>query len=87
MFVKLMTKLFGSRNDRLLKQMRKEVQKINALEPVFEALSDEELKAKTTEFKERLSKVKRLMLFYLKPLQWFVKRVNVSLICVILTYK
>mgnify|MGYP003873682415 CR=1 FL=1 len=48
-----MTKLFGSRNDRLLKQMRKEVAKINALEPTFEALSDEELKAKTTEFKER----------------------------------
>ena len=55
MFVKLMTKLFGSRNDRLLKQMRKEVAKINALEPVLEALSDEELKAKTAEFKERLS--------------------------------
>ena len=54
MFVKLMTKLFGSRNDRLLKQMCKEVTKINALEPVFEALSDEELKAKTTEFKERV---------------------------------
>lgn len=49
-----MTKLFGSRNDRLLKQMCKEVTKINALEPVFEALSDEELKAKTTEFKERV---------------------------------
>jgi len=56
MFVKLMTKLFGSRNDRLLKQMRKEVVKINALEPVIEALSDEELKAKTAEFKERLAK-------------------------------
>lgn len=55
MFVKLMTKLFGSRNDRLLKQMRKEVTKINALEPVFEALNDEELKAKTEEFKERLA--------------------------------
>ncbi|MGB2741145.1 MAG: preprotein translocase subunit SecA [Cognaticolwellia sp.] len=54
MFVKLMTKLFGSRNDRLLKQMGKEVTKINALEAVFEALSDEELKAKTTEFKERV---------------------------------
>ena len=54
MFVKLMTKLFGSRNDRLLKQMRKEVAKINALEPVIEALSDEELKAKTTEFRERI---------------------------------
>ena len=60
MFVKLMTKLFGSRNDRLLKQMRKEVRKINALEPVFEALSDEELKAKTTEFKERVEKGEEL---------------------------
>lgn len=54
MFVNLLTKIFGSRNDRLLKQMGKEVKKINALEPVLEALSDEELKAKTTEFKERV---------------------------------
>ncbi|MGK2231039.1 preprotein translocase subunit SecA [Colwellia polaris] len=60
MFVSLMTKLFGSRNDRLLKQMQKEVSKINALEPVFEALSDEELKAKTTEFKERVEKGEEL---------------------------
>ncbi len=56
MFVKLLTKMFGSRNDRLLKQMGKEVKKINALEPIIEALSDEELKAKTAEFKERLEK-------------------------------
>jgi len=55
MFVKLLTKMFGSRNDRLIKQMGKEVKKINALEPILEALSDEELKAKTTEFKERLA--------------------------------
>ena len=55
MFGNLLTKLFGSRNDRLLKQMGKEVTKINALEPVLEVLSDEELKAKTTEFKERVS--------------------------------
>ena len=48
MFVKLATKLFGSRNDRLIKQMRKEVKKINALEPVIQALSDDELKAKTS---------------------------------------
>jgi preprotein translocase subunit SecA len=60
MFVSLMTKLFGSRNDRLLKQMQKEVSKINALEPVFEALSDEELKAKTTEFKERVEQGEEL---------------------------
>ena len=55
MFVKLLTKMFGSRNDRLIKQMGKEVKKINALEPILEALSDDELKAKTIEFKERLA--------------------------------
>jgi preprotein translocase subunit SecA len=60
MFVNIMTKLFGSRNDRLLKQMHKEVSKINALEPVFEALSDEELKAKTPEFKERIAQGEEL---------------------------
>ena len=60
MFVKLMTKLFGSRNDRLLKKMQKEVNKINALEPILEALSDEELKAKTAEFKERLAQAEPL---------------------------
>jgi len=56
MFVKLLTKIFGSRNDRLIKKMDKEVKKINALEPILEALSDDELKEKTSEFKERLSK-------------------------------
>jgi preprotein translocase subunit SecA len=55
MFVKLLTKMFGSRNDRLLKQMQKEVDKINALEPVIEAMSDEEIKAKTAEFRQRIS--------------------------------
>jgi preprotein translocase subunit SecA len=53
MFVNLLTKIFGSRNDRLLKKIGKEVNKINALEPVIEALSDEELKAKTIEFQTR----------------------------------
>ncbi|MBU2870210.1 preprotein translocase subunit SecA [Colwellia sp. E2M01] len=56
MFGSLLTKVFGSRNDRLLKKMGKEVAKINALEPVLEALSDEELKGKTVEFKERYAK-------------------------------
>jgi preprotein translocase subunit SecA len=55
MFVNLLTKMFGSRNDRLIKQLSKEVKKINALEPTYEALSDEELAAKTTEFKQRLA--------------------------------
>ena len=47
-------KIFGSRNDRLVRQMSKRVKKINELEPEFQALSDEELKAKTGEFRQRL---------------------------------
>ncbi|MBT1446497.1 preprotein translocase subunit SecA [Shewanella sp. JM162201] len=54
MFGKLLTKIFGSRNDRTLKQLGKVVQKINALEAEYEKLSDEELKAKTAEFQRRL---------------------------------
>jgi len=52
----LLTKLFGSRNDRLLKQYRKKAARINALEPELEKLSDEALRAKTEEFRERLAK-------------------------------
>ena len=55
MLTSLAKKVFGSRNDRLLKQYRKEVAKINALEPQMQALSDEELQAKTAEFKQRLA--------------------------------
>ena len=51
-----LTKIFGSRNQRLLKQYQKIVREINALEPKLEALTDEQLKAKTPEFKERISK-------------------------------
>ncbi|MFA9275222.1 MAG: preprotein translocase subunit SecA [Candidatus Aquirickettsiella gammari] len=51
-----LTKIFGSRNQRLLKQYQKIVREISALEPKYEALSDEQLKAKTPEFKERLAK-------------------------------
>ena len=50
-----LTKIFGSRNQRLLKQYQKIVREINALEPKLEALTDEQLKAKTPEFKERLN--------------------------------
>ncbi|MFZ6750416.1 preprotein translocase subunit SecA [Undibacterium sp. Ren11W] len=51
-----LTKIFGSRNQRLLKQYQKTVRDINALEPTLEALSDEQLQAKTAEFKERIAK-------------------------------
>ena len=55
MLSNLTKKIFGSRNDRLLKQYRKTVSKINALEESMQALSDEALQAKTAEFKERLA--------------------------------
>ncbi len=51
----ILTKIFGSRNDRLLKQYRKVAESINALEPVYEKLSDDELRGKTQAFKERLA--------------------------------
>ena len=56
MFNSLLTSIFGSRNERLLKQYGANVRKINALEPQMQALSDEALKAKTDEFKGRIAK-------------------------------
>lgn len=56
MLGKLLTKVFGSRNDRTLKALGKIVNKINALEGEYEQLSDEQLKAKTQEFRDRLEK-------------------------------
>mgnify|MGYP001814670210 FL=1 len=53
MISKLASKIFGSRNQRIIKRHRKTVEKINQLEPEFEALSDEELAAKTVEFRQR----------------------------------
>ena len=55
MLTNIAKKIFGSRNDRLLKQYRKSVAKINALESKMQALSDESLQAKTAEFKQRLA--------------------------------
>lgn len=55
MISKLLTSIFGSSNDRTLKRLRKRVAQINKLEPTFEQLSDEALKDKTAEFKQRLA--------------------------------
>ena len=55
MATNILTKIFGSRNDRLVKQYRKTVERINALEPTFEQLDDDALKAKTQEFKNRIA--------------------------------
>ena len=52
----LLKKVFGSRNDRLLKQYRGVVAKVNALEAAFEQLTDEQLRGKTAEFRARLEK-------------------------------
>ncbi|WP_029133319.1 preprotein translocase subunit SecA [Sedimenticola selenatireducens] len=54
MVSKILRKVFGSRNDRLVKRMSKVVDQINALEPELQALTDDELKAKTGEFRARL---------------------------------
>ncbi|WP_028317345.1 preprotein translocase subunit SecA [Desulfobulbus elongatus] len=51
----VLAKIFGSKNDRMIKQYRKIVKKINELEPSVEPLSDAELAAKTVEFKERIA--------------------------------
>ena len=55
MATNFLTKIFGSRNDRLLKQYRKTVVRINAMEQDLEGLSDEALRAKTQEFKQRVA--------------------------------
>ncbi len=55
MAINLLTKIFGSRNDRLLKQYRSGVNRINAMEAELEALSDEALRGKTQQFKERIA--------------------------------
>ena len=55
MLTQLAKKVFGSRNDRLLKQYRKTIEKINALEAEMQALDDAALQAKTAEFKQRIA--------------------------------
>jgi len=55
MFNRILTGIFGSRNERLIKQMQKSVARINALEPSMQALSDEELRARTDALKARLA--------------------------------
>ena len=55
MATNFLTKIFGSRNDRLLKQYRQGVAQINAMEAALEQLSDEDLRAKTTEFQTRIA--------------------------------
>ena len=55
MAINFLTKIFGSRNDRLIKQYRKTVVQINSLEAEYEALTDEQLRAKTDAFRQRVA--------------------------------
>jgi preprotein translocase subunit SecA len=55
MISNILTRIFGSRNERLLKEYAQTVRQINALEPATAALTDDELKAKTVVFKERVA--------------------------------
>ncbi len=54
MFTHILKKIFGSRNERLLRQYRKTVERINSLEPSVKALDDQALQGRTTEFRNRL---------------------------------
>src|SRR4029077_10623610 len=54
MLNRFLTSIFGSRNERVLRQLGKVVTQINALEPKFQAMSDAELRAQTDEFRDRL---------------------------------
>ncbi|MBL8250398.1 MAG: preprotein translocase subunit SecA, partial [Candidatus Competibacter sp.] len=56
----ILKSLFGSRNDRVLRPMRKVADRINALEPAMAALGDAQLRAKTEEFKSRLAQGEKL---------------------------
>ena len=60
MLISTVKKIFGTRNDRELKRMRKVVARINALEEAMQALDDNALRAKTDEFRSRLSEGEKL---------------------------
>ena len=74
MFESLIKKIFGDPNEKELKNIQPIVDKINALEPDMERMSDTNLKSKTAEFKLRLQKGEPWMIFCRKPLRWYGKR-------------
>jgi preprotein translocase subunit SecA len=54
MFTSIAKKIFGSRNERIIRRLEKNVEQINALEPQIQKLTDEQLKAKTVELRDRI---------------------------------
>ena len=80
-FGTLAKKVFGTVNDRRVKAAFPIAEKINALEPEFEALSDEGLIAKTEEFKKRVADGEAWMLFCPRHLQIVAKVPNAHWVC------
>ena len=85
--VRTCQKIFGDMNERDVKRLMKTVDVINKLEPQFQALSDEQLKGKTEEFRARIEKEKRRMNFFLKHLQPYVRHHAAYWANVIMMYK
>lgn len=81
MFAPLLKKLFGSKNEREVKRMLKTVQLVNAFEEQMVALSDDQLRAKTDEFKARIAKGKPSTSCCQKPLRSPAKPVSASWVC------
>jgi len=70
MFASLARAVFGTSNDRALKGFRRRVAAIAAFEPALSALTDEELRGKTVEFRERLAKARPWTACWKKPSPW-----------------
>lgn len=77
--------IFGSANDRQVKKYLPRVVAINALEPQFEKLTDEELRAKTQEFRDQLAAGKTLDDILSRPLPWCAKAPSARSACAIST--
>ncbi len=86
MFNRALTSLFGSRNERVLRQLSKTVQRINALEPEFEKLSDDALRGKTEEFKRRVAEGESLDKLLVEALATVQKAPDAPWACAITMY-
>ena len=65
----IFTKVFGTHSEHELKRIKPRVERIEAMEPKFEAYTDEQLCAMTTEFRARLEKAKHWMIYWKRHLR------------------
>lgn len=82
----ILKKMIGDSNERDVKKLYKRVEKINALEPQMQALSDEQLRNKTEEFKERLAKGETLDDILYEALRYAVKPAAACMACATMMY-